>query len=82
MQLAKTAFLPNPGFPLNLGVHVFSASNDGQLVHEIDGTVRAVVPPEGWRDYVSAWPDAASVTAALTKAPAAPVAVAKARKKR
>jgi len=31
---------------------------DGQLAHYTDDTLRATVPPEGWADYVKAWPDA------------------------
>lgn len=48
-------------------MHTFSATADGQLAHETDGVARAIVPPEGWDDYVKAWPDAAPIVAALRK---------------
>lgn len=38
------------GLPV-ICIHVFSAANDGQIEHHIDGRLRAVIPPEGWRDY-------------------------------
>lgn len=41
-----------------MGVHCFEVVG-GELTHEIDGVLRATVPPEGWADYVEAWPDAA-----------------------
>lgn len=58
------------GLPI-MAIHTFSTTRDGQLQHEIDGYLRATVPPEGWADYVRDWPDAADIVAAMTK-PAAP----------
>lgn len=52
------------GLPL-LALHTFFAGRDGQLVHEIDGHLRATVPPEGWADYVRTWPEAADVVNAM-----------------
>lgn len=62
---------PNPGFPLTLGYHMFRASKDKQLEHLIDGELRATVPPEGFADYVKAWPQCADVVRSLTRAPLA-----------
>jgi hypothetical protein len=42
-----------------LQLHTFAADVDGRLVHSIGGTVRAIVPPEGFADYAKAWPAAA-----------------------
>jgi hypothetical protein len=47
--------------------HHFSATPDGQLQHAIDGHVRATVPPEGWADYVKAWPDAQKLVSQLER---------------
>jgi predicted transglutaminase-like cysteine proteinase len=58
------------GLPL-MAMHTFFAGADGQLMHEIDGRLRATVPPEGWADYVKDWPEAADIVSALTK-PATP----------
>jgi len=55
----------NPGWPLNLAKHRYSASSDGQLQHFIDGELRATVPPEGWDDYVQHWPEALRVVKQL-----------------
>lgn len=39
--------------------HHFSISDAGELVHAIEGRVRAVIPPEGMREYAELWPDSA-----------------------
>ncbi|HYS77051.1 MAG TPA: hypothetical protein VEM38_13235 [Burkholderiales bacterium] len=38
--------------------HRFEATKDGQLAHFTDDQLRATVPPEGWDDYLAAWPEA------------------------
>ena len=53
-------------------MHSFQATNDGQLAHYTDGTLRAVVPPEGWDDYLATWADAAPIVAQLRKPTEAP----------
>ena len=55
--------------------HEFRAES-GCLVHETDGNLRAVVPPEGFADFVKAWPDAAPIVAQLTGGTVAAVTVA------
>jgi MinD superfamily P-loop ATPase len=76
LQLLCSAFMPlaimdvqtigaNPGFPLNLANHRFSANNKGELVHYVEGEIRATVPPEGWDDYVKYWPSAIDVVKQL-----------------
>lgn len=62
---------PNPGFPLVLGWHRFFETADHQLGHEIDGDLRAVVPPEGMRDYAAAWPQCAELVGQLLRGSAA-----------
>lgn len=52
------------GLPV-IALHVFRAADDGQLEHYIDGIKRAVVPPEGWENYVQTWPDAGDVIDSL-----------------
>jgi hypothetical protein len=56
------------GVPL-LALHTFETSSDGQLIHLIDGNVRAIVPPEGWADYVQEWPEAQDIVDALRRVP-------------
>lgn len=41
-----------------MGQHRFEATRDHQLAHYTDDVLRAVVPPEGWAEYVKLWPDA------------------------
>lgn len=54
-------------------MHTFSVARDGQLQHEIDGVLRATVPPEGWLDYIKTYPEAQDIVDELTKpTPAAP----------
>lgn len=59
-----------PAGPLSLVPHQFDALPDGRLRHCIDGQVRAIVPPEGFRDYVRTWPDCAPVVRELQAAEA------------
>ncbi|HLO62908.1 MAG TPA: hypothetical protein VK165_08075 [Azonexus sp.] len=58
--------------------HTFEVTPDGQLAHLIDGVPRATVPPEGWADYCTTYPDAQDIVDELTKPtevkPAAPEA--------
>lgn len=50
--------------------HTFEASPEGELVHYSDGRLRAVVPPEGFADYLEAWPMAQPIVDGITgKAP-------------
>lgn len=53
------------GLPL-LALHTFEVSADKQLVHLIDGNLRATVPPEGWEDYCKQYPDAQDIVDGLT----------------
>ncbi len=55
----------NPGFPITLGNHRYSASSDGQLLHYIDEQLRATVPPDGWDDFVKYWPTSIDVVRQL-----------------
>lgn len=55
---------------IGLDQHRFSASADGQLEHYTGESLRAVVPPEGWADYVKLWPEAQAIVDQLTIAPA------------
>lgn len=48
-------------------MHTFSVARDGQLQHEIDGVLRATVPPEGWLDYCITYPEAQVIVDELTK---------------
>lgn len=55
-----------PGFDTSGGIpimsmHTFSILSNGNLLHEIDGKVRAEVPPEGFEGYAETWPDCSSV---------------------
>lgn len=54
-----------PGFDTSGGIpimamHTFSILSNGNLLHEIDGKVRAEVPPEGFEGYAETWPDCSS----------------------
>lgn len=49
--------------------HTFDASPDGQLLHFINGYLRATVPPEGWKDYAEMYPEAQDIIDALTIKP-------------
>jgi hypothetical protein len=54
--------------PLVMAVHEFVARDDGQLEHHIDGRLRAIVPPEGLRDYIEQWPACEPVARTLLRA--------------
>jgi hypothetical protein len=43
--------------PAELGMHEFSATDDGCMVHKIDNEVRAIVPPGSVLDYARFFPD-------------------------
>lgn len=47
----------------------FDGSADGQLLHLVDGKLRATIPPEGWDDYVKTWPEALPVVEQLRTGP-------------
>ncbi|CAB4850632.1 MAG: hypothetical protein F2774_06770 [Actinobacteria bacterium] len=51
--------------------HTFETDSSGALVHSTDGKLRAVVPPEGWKDYARQWPEAQPIIDQLTIRPAA-----------
>jgi hypothetical protein len=61
-------------------VHRFFVTPDNQLGHEMDGMLRATVPPEGWSDYVAHWPDANAVVSQLKSAGEAKMQAAAAAK--
>lgn len=67
-----------PSAPILLAMHTFEAAPDGQLLHYINGQLRATVPPEGFEGYVESWPDCRPVVAELrggaSTAPAALIA--------
>lgn len=63
--LDVTTIAANPGFPLALANHRFSSSTAGELLHFVEGDLRATVPPEGWDDYVKYWPSAIDVVRQL-----------------
>ena len=46
--------------------HRFTVTTDGQLAHYSDDQLRAVVPPEGWQDYLKQWPEAQALVDVLT----------------
>lgn len=56
------------GLPV-LALHTFEAARDGQILHFIDGNLRATVPPEGWADYAKEWPEAQEIIDGLTLKP-------------
>ena len=51
--------------------HRFEATRHGQLAHYTDDQLRATVPPEGWDDYLAAWPEAQPIVDRLRKPAAA-----------
>ena len=55
--------------------HRFTATADGQLAHYSDDQLRAIVPPEGWQDYLKHWPEAQALVDGLTTAPKSTAAV-------
>ena len=55
-----------PGFDISGGLpimslHTFSILSNGNLLHEIDGKIRAEVPPDGFESYAETWPDCVGV---------------------
>jgi hypothetical protein len=66
-------WLQNTAGVLTMSRHRFEETPDHQLAHFTDDELRAVVPPEGWDDYLAAWPEAADLVNSL-RAPAAPAA--------
>ena len=54
---------------LNLVTHYFKPAGDGQIEHFIDGTLRAVIPPEGWEGYSETFPEMQPVIDGLTLKP-------------
>lgn len=44
-----------------MAMHCFSILNNGNLLHEIDGKIRAEVPPEGFEAYAEQWPECKDV---------------------
>jgi hypothetical protein len=65
----------NPGFPLNLANHRFSANEKGELTHFVEGELRATIPPEGWDDYVKYWPASIDVVRQLRAKASADAAI-------
>ncbi len=49
-----------------VAIHTFETSNDGQLLHLIDGRLRATIPPEGWQKYCEEYPEAQDIVDTLT----------------
>ena len=49
--------------------HRFTVTADGRLAHYSDDQLRAVVPPEGWQDYLKQWPQAQALVDGLTLSP-------------
>lgn len=54
-----------PAASILMVAHQFDAMPDGQLLHSMDGRQCALVPPEGFDDYVRTWPDCKPVVDAL-----------------
>lgn len=44
-----------------MALHCFSILGNGNLLHEIDGKIRAEVPPEGFEAYAETWPECKDV---------------------
>ena len=49
-------------------IHRFIASPAGVLVHYTDNQLRGIVPPQGFEDYLVAWPESAAAIAELRRA--------------
>jgi len=49
-------------------LHRFIASPAGVLVHYTDNQLRAIVPPQGFDDYLVAWPESAAAIVELRRA--------------
>jgi hypothetical protein len=70
MEKTTYGFDKGRNYPL-MGIHTFSSTSDGQLQHEIDGKIRATVPPEGWADYCKEYPDAQDIVDSMKIRPSA-----------
>jgi len=57
--------------------HEFRAAPDGCLLHSIDGSLVATVPPEGQADYAAAWPACDQVVRELAGAESSAAATLK-----
>lgn len=68
-NLSALAYGNAPGLPVSLAFHEFDRAPDGRLAHVIDGKLRALVPPEGMRDYAEAWPDCRPLVEQLLNVP-------------
>lgn len=68
MQKTTYGFDKSGNIPF-IAIHTFEGGNDGQLLHFIDGNLRAAVPPEGWKDYAKEYPDAQDVIDSLLVKP-------------
>ena len=55
------------GGSFSLVEHTFKTTDDGLLVHEINGSVRAIVPPEGFKGYAEVYPNCQPVIDSVTK---------------
>lgn len=60
MNKIVVGFDTSGGLPI-MATHCFSILNNGNLLHEIDGKIRAEVPPEGFEDYAEQWPECKDV---------------------
>lgn len=49
------------------GTHRFFETDDHQLGHEIDGVLRATVPPDGMKEYAELWPDCKDLVGQLRR---------------
>ena len=54
------------GGSFSLAEHTFKATDDGLLVHEINGVLRATVPPEGFEGYAEVYPNCKPVIDSIT----------------
>lgn len=79
-----------PAAAVRFVAHQYDAMPDGQLLHSMDGVQCALVPPEGFDEYVRTWPDCKPVvdtlrgaerSAAVTTKPAAVKKPAKKKKR-
>lgn len=56
------------GFPMTLGRHVFDHNGRGEMLHFVEGELRAIVPADGLDAYTKAHPEAQPVVDQLQKA--------------
>ncbi len=63
-----TSLRSSPGEAGNADLHRFIASPAGVLVHYMNNQLQAIVPPQGFDDYVLAWPEARGTVAELRRA--------------